>query len=115
LFWDNRRRPVGPLSREAEVIREICRTVLIQLKIVEIIYSSFEKPAVLPEWWQTALDRFDDRIRRVDVHLSDAVGDKAGHDDKCCMIEARCDGREPIIVTHQESTMDQGSMAPFTT
>jgi len=29
----------------------------------------------------TALDRFDDRIRRVDVHLRDAVGDKAGHDD----------------------------------
>ena len=55
----------------------------------------------------TALDRFDDRIRRVDVHLSDAVGDKAGHDDKCCMIEARCDGREPIVATHQESTIDQ--------
>ena len=55
----------------------------------------------------TALDRFDDRIRRVDVHLRDAVGEKAGHDDKCCMIEARCDGREPIVVTHQESTMEQ--------
>jgi hypothetical protein len=29
---------------------------------------------------QTALDRYGDRIRRVDVHLSDAVGNKAGHD-----------------------------------
>lgn len=55
----------------------------------------------------TALDRFGDRIRRVDVHLSDAVGDKPGRDDKCCMIEARRDGREPIVVTHQETTMDQ--------
>lgn len=54
-----------------------------------------------------ALDRFGDRIRRVDVHLSDAIGNKAGHDDKCCMIEARRDGREPIVVTHQETTMDQ--------
>jgi hypothetical protein len=55
---------------------------------------------------QTALDRFGDRIRRVDVHLSDATG-KAGHDDRCCMIEARRDGHEPIVVTHHEATMDQ--------
>jgi hypothetical protein len=56
---------------------------------------------------QAALDRFGDRIRRIDVHLSDSVGDKAGRDDKCCKIEARRDGREPIVVTHQEATMDQ--------
>jgi hypothetical protein len=56
---------------------------------------------------QAALDRFGDRIRRVDVHLSDAIGNKTGHDDKCCMIEARRDGREPIVVTHRETTMDQ--------
>ena len=54
-----------------------------------------------------ALDRFDDRIRRVDVYLSDAIGNKPGHDDKCCVIEARRDGREPIVVTRQESTIDQ--------
>jgi Sigma 54 modulation protein / S30EA ribosomal protein len=56
---------------------------------------------------QSALDRFGDRIRRIDVHLSDAIGNKTGHDDKCCMIEARRDGREPIVVTHRETTMDQ--------
>ncbi len=54
-----------------------------------------------------ALDRFGDRIRRIDVHLSDSAGDKAGHDDKCCKIEAHRDGREPIIVTQHEATMDQ--------
>jgi len=56
---------------------------------------------------QTALDRFGDRIRRVDVHLSDSIGNKPGHDDKCCKIEARRDGREPIVVIQQETTMDQ--------
>ena len=56
---------------------------------------------------RTALHRYGDRIRRIDVHLSDAVGNKTSHDDKCCMIEARLDGREPIVVTHQESSMDQ--------
>ena len=54
-----------------------------------------------------ALERHIDHIRRVDVHLSDAIGNKTGHDDKCCMIEVRRDGREPIVITHQESTLDQ--------
>ena len=52
-----------------------------------------------------ALDRYGDRIRRIDVHLSDVIGHKTGHDDKCCMIEARRDGHEPIVVTHRESTI----------
>jgi ribosome-associated translation inhibitor RaiA len=56
---------------------------------------------------RTALHRYGDRIRRIDVHLSDTVGNKTSHDDKCCVIEARRDGCEPIVVTHQESTMDQ--------
>jgi hypothetical protein len=54
-----------------------------------------------------ALHRHGDRIRRIDVHLSDAVGNKTSHDDKRCVIEARRDGCEPILVTHQESGMDQ--------
>ena len=54
-----------------------------------------------------ALDRFGDRIRRIDVHLSDEIGSKIGHGDKCCMIEARRDRREPIIVTHRDTTMDR--------
>ena len=56
---------------------------------------------------RTALHRYGDRIRRIDVHLSDAVGNKTSHGDKCCVIEARRDGCEPIVVTHRESTMDQ--------
>jgi hypothetical protein len=38
---------------------------------------------------RTALERNGDRIRRVDVHISDAVSNKSSHDDKCCSIEAR--------------------------
>jgi len=56
---------------------------------------------------RTALERYGDRIRRVDVHLSDAVSNKSSHDDKCCSIEARRDGCKPILATHQGSTMDQ--------
>ena len=56
---------------------------------------------------QSALKRFDGRIRRVDVHLSDAISNKRGHGDKCCMMEARIDGREPVAVTQQASTVEQ--------
>src|SRR5246127_2102997 len=60
---------------------------------------------------RTALERYGDRIRRVEVHLSDAVSNKTSHDDKCCMIEARYDGFEPIDVMHKERTMEQAITA----
>jgi hypothetical protein len=56
---------------------------------------------------QSTLDRFKDRIRRVDVHLSDVVSNKSGHDDKRCMMEARLVGCEPIVVTQQATSVDQ--------
>jgi len=54
-----------------------------------------------------ALHRYGDRIRRIDVHLSDAAGNKTSHDNKRCSIEMRRDGCEPIVVATQESSMDQ--------
>jgi hypothetical protein len=56
---------------------------------------------------QGALERFDGRIRRVDVRLSGAISNKRGHGDKCCMMEARLDGREPVAVMQQASTVEQ--------
>ena len=54
-----------------------------------------------------ALNRFSDRITRVEVHLSDQNGDKSGQDDKRCMMEARLKGRQPTAVTHDAATLDQ--------
>jgi ribosome-associated translation inhibitor RaiA len=54
-----------------------------------------------------ALERFSDRITRVEIHLSDQNGDKSGQDDKRCMMEARLEGRQPITVTHQAASLDQ--------
>ena len=56
---------------------------------------------------ESALNRLSDRITRVEVHLSHQNGDKSGHDDKRCMMEARLEGRQPIAVTHQAVTLDQ--------
>lgn len=56
---------------------------------------------------ESALNRFSDRITRVEVHLSDQNGDKTGQDDKRCTMEARIKGRQPMAVTHDAATLDQ--------
>jgi len=56
---------------------------------------------------ERALNRFSDRITRVEVHLSGQNGDKSGQDDKRCMMEARLKGRRPTAVTHDAASLDQ--------
>ena len=46
------------------------------------------------------LNRFDEHITRLEVHLSDENGNKIGQSDKRCMIEARLEGMKPIAVTN---------------
>ena len=46
-----------------------------------------------------ALIRFSEHITRLEVHLSDENGSKGGINDKKCLLEARLEGRQPIVVT----------------
>jgi hypothetical protein len=54
----------------------------------------------------TALRHFSDHITRVEVHLGDENGAKSGPDDKRCMMEARFEGRKPLVVTHHAGTVE---------
>lgn len=54
-----------------------------------------------------ALDRFSDDVTRVEIHLSDVNGQKAGENDKRCLMEARVAGRQPIAVTEQANSLHQ--------
>ena len=56
---------------------------------------------------EQALARFSEHVTRVEVHLSDANGSKAGQQDQRCVLEARLEGRQPVAVTHQDNTLDQ--------
>jgi ribosomal subunit interface protein len=57
---------------------------------------------------ENALSRFSEHITQVDVHLSDENSNKkGGYNDMRCMIEAHLEGRQPIAVTHQATTLDQ--------
>ena len=46
------------------------------------------------------LGRFGDSITRIEVHLSDFNGARAGDQDKRCKLEARLAGRQPMVVSH---------------
>ena len=53
------------------------------------------------------LDRFSNDVTRVEIHLSDSNGQKAGENDKRCLMEARVAGRQPIAVTDEANTLHQ--------
>jgi len=50
------------------------------------------------------LQRFADRITRVEVHLSDVNGDRSGETDKRCLMEVRVASRDPVVVTNEGAT-----------
>jgi ribosome-associated translation inhibitor RaiA len=54
------------------------------------------------------LERFSERLTRVEVYLSDENSDsKFGTHDMRCVLEARVSGRSPNAVTHNSATWEQ--------
>lgn len=52
------------------------------------------------------LDRFAERLTRVEIHVSDENGRKHGADDKRCTIEARPRSGDPLSVTAHAEDVD---------
>ena len=55
---------------------------------------------------EDALERFEQDITRVEVHLSDENAAKGGGDDKRCLMEARLAGHQPLVVSHKAPSME---------
>jgi ribosome-associated translation inhibitor RaiA len=56
---------------------------------------------------RSVLDRFEDQVTRVEVHLSDENSDKkSGAADMRCLLEARLKGRQPIAVTAESTNLE---------
>jgi ribosome-associated translation inhibitor RaiA len=51
------------------------------------------------------LDRFQSHITRIEVHLSDENGKKEGVNDINCLLEARMEGKKPIVASDQASSI----------
>ncbi len=60
---------------------------------------------------EDSLERFSEHITRVEVHLTDDVGQasdhKSGQNDKRCVMEARLERHQPIAVTQHADTLHQ--------
>jgi hypothetical protein len=57
---------------------------------------------------QSALERYEDRLTRVEAHLSDVDAEKSkGSADKRCLLEARPSGMQPVVVTGSGDTYER--------
>ena len=65
--------------------------------------------AQVSEIMEHALKRFQAQITRLEVHLSDENGDKNGRLDKRCVIEARLEGKSPIVASDSAATTLQAA------
>jgi len=55
------------------------------------------------------LERYADRVTRIEVHLADVNSDKAGGRDKQCLMEARVAGMQPVSVSHAAPTVAEAA------
>jgi ribosome-associated translation inhibitor RaiA len=56
---------------------------------------------------EKALKNMATQVTRVEVHVSEQNGSKAGRDDMRCMMEARIKHHQPVAVTHNATTLSQ--------
>jgi ribosome-associated translation inhibitor RaiA len=56
---------------------------------------------------KTAMARHSDHITRVEIHLTDDNANKGRPSDKRCVLEARVEGRPPLVVTEHAENFHQ--------
>ncbi|MFZ2340645.1 MAG: ribosome-associated translation inhibitor RaiA [Bacteroidales bacterium] len=79
----------------------------IQLNSDKNIQVSEKLEAFVSEKINRSLKRFDNKITRIEVHLSDQNAGKSGADDMQCRIEARIKDLQPVTVTARNSTKEK--------
>lgn len=79
----------------------------IQLNTDKNIEGSENLNAYVSEKINNSLKNYDDKISRIEVHLSDQNADKRGTDDIQCKMEARIEGKQPIIVISKSSSKEK--------
>ncbi len=79
----------------------------IQLNTDHSITGSEKFKSVVAEQLTRELGHFTEHITRLEVHLADENGNKEGHSDKRCTIEARIEGRPSVAVTNHANTYEQ--------
>ncbi len=63
--------------------------------------------AFVSEKINAGLKQFEDKITRIEVHLSDENAHKTGGEDIHCTLEARLEGLQPIAVTGRDHSKEK--------
>ncbi len=78
----------------------------IQINTDKTIKGDERHQAFFTDLISEELKRFESRISRIEVHLSDENGKKDGVNDIRCLLEARIEGKPPIAVSCQDNTVE---------
>ncbi|MFN2328555.1 MAG: HPF/RaiA family ribosome-associated protein [Chromatocurvus sp.] len=82
--------------------------MLIQINTDDNIDKSSKSQEKTEAAIREVLERFEELVTRVEVHLSDENSDKkSGSDDIRCLLEVRVEGRQPLAVTESAATVQQ--------
>ncbi|MEO6246051.1 MAG: HPF/RaiA family ribosome-associated protein [Opitutaceae bacterium] len=74
--------------------------MIIQINTDHTIKGSEQLNAEIKASVHSALSHHQDRLSRVEVHVTDENGAKGGGSDIRCLMEARPAGLQPVAVTH---------------
>jgi len=81
--------------------------MLIQINSDKQVVVDAELTASVEGEINRALARFESKLTRIEVHLSDLNGSKPGTKDKRCLIEARPTGENPVTASDEADTTEQ--------
>jgi hypothetical protein len=90
----------------------------VQINSDNQIKASETEVAAIEGIVRARLDRFADRLTRIEIHLGDANGPADVGDDKICTIEARPKGLGPVSATDHAASVEaavNGSLGKLTT
>ena len=79
----------------------------IQLNTDKNIQGTTMLETYVTEKISTVLKHFEDKISRIEVHLSDQNAQKKGPDDMQCKLEARLEGLQPVMVVSKNETKEK--------
>jgi ribosome-associated translation inhibitor RaiA len=80
--------------------------MIIQLNTDKNLTIHSEYEAQITEKLNIDLERYTDHITRIEVHMSDENGSKGGVNDKKCLLEARFEGKPPVVTSDLGDTYD---------
>lgn len=84
---------------------KVDQTMLVQINSDNQINANEAMTADLEADVRRRLDRYADRLTRVEVHLRDLDGGRDGSADKQCTIEARPMGLDPLTASATAATL----------